>query len=73
MHYDIREARAEIDALKHDIERHIAITTEQANRIVELENALRETPCQCHEAQGNGRDACARCEALRLGRQSDAD
>lgn len=33
---------AEIDALKHDIERHIAITTEQANRIAELERLLRE-------------------------------
>jgi hypothetical protein len=42
MHYDIRDARAEIDALKHDIERHIAICTEQANRISELEKALRE-------------------------------
>lgn len=30
----------EIDALKHDIERHVAIAAEQARRIVALEEAL---------------------------------
>jgi hypothetical protein len=34
--------RAEIDALRHDIERHIAIATEQANRIADLEADLGE-------------------------------
>jgi hypothetical protein len=33
--------RAEIDALRHDIERHIAIATEQANHITKLEARLR--------------------------------
>jgi hypothetical protein len=32
---------AEIEALKHDIERYVRISTEQANRIEQLERALR--------------------------------
>ena len=43
---------SEIDALKHDIERHLTICTEQAERIAELEAALYKIAHEVYTAEG---------------------
>jgi hypothetical protein len=52
-YYEIRQGDrdAEIDALRHDIERHIAIATEQTNHIADLEAALEAIAKTANEAR----------------------